>query len=161
VLGAVQDPNSARIAGTGLYLMEVFPALALASLGFFGPKAAPHYNPGRKKTFRIHDWERVGAVAAKRADDLGCEKLAEWCRCARAIHEPRKADQDKLDAALCALIALRWRTQSRDESVMLGDLSSGYMVTPATAAVRERLSSAATKCGVAIDGVVPNTLAHI
>src|SRR5258707_5657894 len=33
VLEAVEDPEKARTAADGLYLMEVFPALALASLG--------------------------------------------------------------------------------------------------------------------------------
>ena len=57
VLGAVEDPEQARLAANGFYLIEVFPALALASLGagFFGRLGGPRYNPGRKKTFRADD----------------------------------------------------------------------------------------------------------
>jgi predicted RNase H-like nuclease len=37
-LGAVEDPEAARTADGGLYIIEVFPAIALASVGneFFG-----------------------------------------------------------------------------------------------------------------------------
>jgi predicted RNase H-like nuclease len=44
-LGAEEDPERARTAGDGLYLVEVFPAQALASLGFFGQPS--RYNPDR------------------------------------------------------------------------------------------------------------------
>jgi predicted RNase H-like nuclease len=156
-LGAVENPEEARTASRGLYLMEVFPALALASMGFFGRLAAPRYNPGRRKTFRTRDWVRVADVAARQAAALGCEELAEWCRRTGEITQPRKADQDRLDSALCVLIALRWRLRPRDESLLLGDLATGYMVLPASPEVREQLSVAAVKCAVAMDGVVPRS----
>ena len=154
-LGAVEDPERARSASDGLYLMEVFPALALASLGFFGRLAAPRYNPGRKITFQMNDWVRVANAAAKQADSLGCEDLAEWCRSAGGIPRPRKADQDRMDSALCVLIAIYWRLRPREDSLILGDLTTGYMVLPASREVRERLTMAARKCAVAVDGVVP------
>lgn len=58
-LGAVEDPERARAADRGLHLMEVFPALALASLkpAFFGLRKGPRYNPARRKTFRMGDWQ--------------------------------------------------------------------------------------------------------
>ena len=65
-LGATfKDPEQARLATKGLYLMEVFPALALPSLnsGFFGRLAGPKYNPDRRKTFRKDDWGRVAEAA--------------------------------------------------------------------------------------------------
>jgi predicted RNase H-like nuclease len=154
-LGAAEDPERARSADDGLYLMEVFPALALASLGFFGRLAAPRYNPGRRKTFQMHDWVRVADAAAKQADALGRGDLAEWCRSAGKIAQPRKADQDRMDSALCALIAVYWRLRPREESLLLGDLTTGYMVLPASRDVRERLTVAARKCAVAVDGVIP------
>lgn len=162
-LGAIEDPERARVAGTGLYLMEVFPALALASMGFFGRLAAPRYNPARKKTFRLDDWRRVAAAAANHAHRFGCGELSEWCGGARMIARPRKSDQDKLDAVICVLIALHWRLRPRGESVLLGDFASGYMVTPASSEVRDRLSSAAHKYKVAMNGVIPdaNALASL
>lgn len=154
-LGAVEDPEQARAACDGLYLMEVFPALALASLdgAFFGRLSAPKYNPGRTKTFRLEDWRRVAEAAAGNAEAFGCDELADWCRDAGRIAQPRKSDQDKMDAVLCALIALRWRLRPRSESMLLGDRTTGYMVLPASPAVRERLASQARMLSVSVDGV--------
>ena len=153
-LGAVEDPEAAREAVGGLYLIEVFPALALASLhpDFFGRLAAPRYNPARRKTFKANDWGRVAEAAAAEADRFGCAEMSEWCRAAGALPRPAKADQDRLDAVLCALIALRWRRRPREDSMLLGDLASGYMVLPVSPEVRNRLGEAARRIGVAVDG---------
>lgn len=156
-LGAAEDPEQARVATEGLYLIEVFPALALASLGtgFFGRRGGPRYNPDRRKTFRAADWVRVAEAATQESYALGCEELARWCGDAGMIAKVRKADQDMMDAALCVLIALHWRLRPRGESLILGDLSTGYMVLPASPAVRKYLIAPARKCSVAMDGVVP------
>jgi predicted RNase H-like nuclease len=156
-LAALEDPEQARTATDGLYLMEVFPALALTSLdeAFFGRKCGPRYNPARRKTFRDADWTRVASSAATEASTLGCGELAEWCREAGRIDRPRKADQDRLDAALCVLVAMRWRLRPRGESLLLGDLSTGYMVMPASPAVRERLALRARLLSVPMDGACP------
>ena len=73
----------------------------------------------------------------------------------KAAGLPRKADQDRLDAALCLLIALRWRLRPRDQSVLLGDLASGYIVAPSDAPAVARIASTAVagRFGVPIDGV--------
>ena len=156
-LGAVEDPERGRVAEDGLYVMEVFPALALPSLseGFFGRLSGPRYNPARRKTFRKHDWVCVADAATAEADGLRCEGLAEWCRDIGKLAQPRKADQDRLDAALCVLIALRWRLRARSESLLLGDLTTGYMVTPVSPQVRTYLSRLAQKLSVPMDGVTP------
>ena len=158
-LGAVENPEQARVADNGLYLIEVFPALALASLdaGFFGRLRGPRYNPSRRKTFRADDWVRVAEAAAQEADALGCEELAGWCRGAGKIAQPRKADQDMMDAALCVLVALRWRLRPRATSLLLGDLATGYMVLPASPQVREYLRGPAQRYSVAMDSVVPHS----
>lgn len=123
-LGATEDPEGARIAANGLHLIEVFPALALASMDerFFGRHCGPRYNPGRKKTFRVADWQRVAAVAAREARSFGCLDLANWCEAAGQVAAPRKEIQDRLDAALCVLIGLTWRKRPRETSLLLGDL---------------------------------------
>jgi predicted RNase H-like nuclease len=159
-LNAKDDPELARTATKGLFVMEVFPALALASMSpnFFGRLSAPKYNPNRKRTFRLHDWVRATEAAARQANSFGCEDFAEWCRSAGAITRPEKADQDKLDSALCVLIALHWRLRARESSVLIGDLSTGYMILPASQEVRNVLANAAKKQGVSMDGVVPGRL---
>jgi predicted RNase H-like nuclease len=156
-LGAEENPERARKADDGLYVMEVFPALALASLDtrFFGRLKGPRYNPDRKKTFLIADWGHVAEAAAREAETLGCDKLAEWCCTARRAAQPRKADQDKLDSVLCALIALHWRLRPREASLFLGDRTTGYMVLPASREVREYLITPARRHMVPMDGEVP------
>lgn len=132
-LSATEDPEASRTATTGIHLIEVFPALALASLdpSFFGRLAAPRYNPARRKTYRSEDWPRVALVAARQLAALDITHAAEWCMEASQLERPTKADQDKLDAVLCLLIAAWWRTRDRAQSMVLGDLQTGYMVTPA------------------------------
>lgn len=153
-LGAVEDPDAARTARQGQFVMEAFPAIALASFeaSFFGRLAGPRYNPDRRKTFRPEHWGQVAQAAASQAEAFGCGELAAWCREAARIAQPHKADQDRLDAALCLLIAMRWRRRPREESILLGDLRSGYMVLPASGAVRTRLGEAAARYGVPVDG---------
>ena len=152
-LSAVEDPEVARSAQAGLFLMEVFPAIALASLhpGFFGRLAAPRYNPARRKTFKSADWIRVSCAAKAEAEALGCADMAAWCRQAAALDRPGKADQDRLDATLCTLVALRWRLRPREQSLLLGDRASGYMVMPISPAVLSRITDAARRTGVAVD----------
>ena len=160
-LDAIEDPEETRKATRGLHLIEVFPALALVSLeaSFHGRLAAPRYNPGRRKTFLPDDWRRVAGAAAAESRTFGCDELADWFRGSGDIPAPSKADQDRLDAGLCVLIALRWRLRPRNASIMIGDVREGYMVAPVNDAVRARLSTAAAKVGVAVDGTVPSVVA--
>jgi predicted RNase H-like nuclease len=71
-LDAMDDPEQARKADQGFYLMEVFPALALPSIEpiFFGRLKGPRYNPARRKTFRPKDSARVAVRAPSRAPSL-------------------------------------------------------------------------------------------
>ena len=161
-LGATEDPEQARTAVEGKYVIEVFPALALASLepACCGRLKRLHYNPGRKKTFRHADWITVANAISSEAHALGCDELAHWSTSVAGIAQPKKSDQDQLDAAICLLTALRWRLRRREESLMLGDLASGYMVFPASPDVRERLTVAARKLSVPVDGLIPGPPGH-
>jgi predicted RNase H-like nuclease len=149
-LNAIERPEEARAATTGLHLIEVFPALALASLEpqFFARLAAPRYNPARRKTFRIGDWQRVADVASGHFKDFGADDAAAWCAAEAKRTAPAKADQDRLDAMLCLFVAMHWRLASRDRSMMAGTLDAGYMVFPASTDVRARFSAAALKYGI-------------
>ncbi len=153
-LGATEDPEQARTAASGLHLIEVFPALALPSLNscFFGRLAAPRYNPQRRKTFSLQDWREVARVTADGFQVLSLFSPADWCREAAELKTPRKADQDRLDAMLCLLIALQWRRSPRSELIMLGSLEEGYMVSPASAEARLRIGEAARRTGIRVDG---------
>ena len=152
-LGATEDPERGRSANVGLYVMEVFPALALPAFheDFCGRLRAPRYNPARR-TFRKEDWLRVVDVVAAEAKKLGCSIVAEWCTPLKAVANPRKSDQDRLDAVICLIIAIRWRLSPREQSVMIGDTTQGYIIAPVTDETRWRLKARADLSGVAVDG---------
>lgn len=150
-LGAMQNPEAARNAPDGHHLIEVFPALALPSLetGFATRLGAPKYNP-RGHKFRLTDWQRVTAVLQAQAEALWLPDLARWAEDAGRLAAPRKSDQDRLDAALCLLIGLLWRAGTETATAMIGDLVTGYMITPISADTRPRLEEAAALRGVAM-----------
>lgn len=149
-LGATQDPVQAREALAGNFLIEVFPALALPAFepAFAQRLRAPKYNPENRRKFRLEDWEAVARVIQLTAERFEVDDLADWALRMRGLDHPRKSDQDKLDAALCALIGLSWRAGAAGRSAMFGDVSSGYMITPISAATRSRLEQAAIRRGV-------------
>jgi predicted RNase H-like nuclease len=159
-LNALDDPLRARDAETGLFIMEVFPALALAALhpGFCGRLKGPRYNPTRKKTFRQPDWDRVIAVIRAETRAFACSEADDWTALLKGSVRPGKSDQDKLDAIVCLLVAIRWRLLPPEQSVMIGDLASGYIVAPVAPEIRQRLVSRASLLSVKIDGKMPHNL---
>lgn len=144
-LGAREDPDRARTDDAGLFIVEVFPALALASMNpiFFGRLAAPRYNPSRRHTFSIQNWIAVAQTARDVAQRLGCAAAVPWCSSLMKLERPKKGDQDRLDSIICMLVAACWRLDLRRQLAMIGDLSNGYMVTPMSDGVRVRLTAAA------------------
>ena len=155
-LCAEEDPLQARTASAGHFLIEVFPALALPALdnGFAQRLGAPKYNPQNRKKFRLEDWQAVARVVERSAERFNVPGLAEWAHQMRNAAQPRKSDQDKLDAALCALIGLFWRAGPTAYSAMLGDVDHGYMVTPISDETWPRLRQAAIRRGVPTSQVV-------
>lgn len=149
-LGATENPELARTATSGTHVMEVFPALALPSLDaqFFSRLGGPRYNPGRKKTFRLEDWQKVARAAEGQFLSFNLTEAASWCAAEAERDSPTKADQDRLDAMLCLLVAVHWRFGERQSSIILGDLESGYMIFPASNAVRQRIATVALARGV-------------
>jgi predicted RNase H-like nuclease len=131
-LAAIEDPELARTSPDGLFLIEVFPALALASFepAFFGRLKAPRYNPQRRRTFRPSDWQAV--ITAIRAYSAGANisQAVQWLDELVNRDQPLKSDQDKLDALICALVGYHWLARDRHESIVIGDISSGYVVAP-------------------------------
>ena len=152
-LGANDDPEQARDESRGLFLVEVFPALALLGLDdrFSDHKCAPKYNP-RTKKFKTKDWNRVIDTLTTSAEGLGLVECAEWCSGMRTDTKPTKATQDKLDSVICALVGYIWIACAKTDSIMLGNLETGYMVTPASPEVTERLRAKATKLDLRCTG---------
>ena len=128
-LGAIEGPELSRTAESGPYLVEVFPALALPAFEakFCGRLRAPKYNPAKRKKFRQSDWIAVGEIVRRYTGAFGIGGMETWSREAMMLEEPKKSDQDRLDAALCVLIGIEWRFGPRSDSIMIGDLNNGYV----------------------------------
>jgi predicted RNase H-like nuclease len=154
-LGAAEDPEVSRKARHGIFIVEVFPALALPvfEVAFNGYRQGPKYNPARR-TFRLDDWDAVIETVARYARSAQIEGVEAWTGELARRRPPRKADQDQLDAVLCALIGYQWRAKPRAESIMIGDLTSGYMISPVDTRVKVRLKTSAAKHRVPVDGVI-------
>ncbi|WSH64894.1 DUF429 domain-containing protein [Rhizobium ruizarguesonis] len=149
-LKANEDPEQARFADEGVYLLEVFPALALASVEpeFCRRLGAPKYNPAVRKRFQLVAWQSVLRVLLELASSYTLQSFDGWCETMRQEMSPRKSDQDKVDAMICALVGLQWLRAPRAQSMMIGDLESGYMIAPAPGGIHERLVKAAQLRGV-------------
>jgi predicted RNase H-like nuclease len=92
-------------------VFETYPVLALISLGWTlpGPRdpgRLPNHDPQRTKTFCIDDWSHVCNLAAGAFRSRGMKLLCGWAEQAAVKPNPRKSDQDCLDACLCLLVAL-------------------------------------------------------
>lgn len=153
-LRATENPERSRYASRGRFLMEVFPALALPSIDqrFCGYKKGPRYNPARR--FNSEHWRAVVSTVLMEARRMKCSAFVRWCHQLNRISKPEKSHQDQLDAVICLLVAVRWRHGKRKDSIMIGDLNSGYIVAPVVPSIKQRLRIMAVKRKVAIDGVI-------
>jgi predicted RNase H-like nuclease len=136
-----------RSATRGLFLIEVFPALALSGLNsdFYKRSQAPKYNPANRKKFNLEHWRAVVNTVRDVTIMLKLTHLTDWVDKQWAIANPKKADQDKLDSVICLLIGLMWRACEPRLTMAIGDGEKGYMVTAASDETRQRLEAAATK----------------
>ena len=151
-LSAREAPEESRLSQSGLFLMEVFPALALTGIHipFAQRLGGPKYNPQNNKKFRLCDWRVVAKAVAEVARNLGVAELSDWASELSQNQCPRKSDQDQLDSTICALVGLIWRACDRSMSAMIGDTQTGYIVTPVSTATWSRLEKAASSKGVPI-----------
>jgi predicted RNase H-like nuclease len=161
-VGAIQNPIQARHAEAGRFLMEVFPALALPAIvpEIWQRGRAAKYNP-RAKKFEPLDWPIVASGVAAFARSFGASDLANWMEEHATCMTPRKADQDRLDAAICLTIALAWRHGPRGGTLLIGDERTGYMATVISPQTRAVLVEAAAKLGVAVDQVWEGSAASV
>ena len=145
--GGPADPLQ-LVADTRVF--ETYPVLAMIALGWTLPdsRAAgrlPKYNPERKKTFSISDWQHVCRLASGAFRERGLMVIYEWIEGAARNTSPRKSDQDGLDACLCLLVALY--LAQRKDCLMVGDLQTGYMVVPDDAGLGAELEARCNQTG--------------
>jgi predicted RNase H-like nuclease len=138
--GGAADPLN--FVSTGSQVFETYPVLAIIALGWVLPdsRAAgrlPKYNPGRKKTFSLSDWQYVCGQLSDRFRRRGLQEIFQWLDLASRNPAPRKSDQDKLDACFCLLVALY--LAERTDCLMVGDRQTGYIIVPDSAELRSEL----------------------
>ena len=140
-------------ANYGRYAIEVYPAPAIAGLFpvFCERGRLPKYNPANRRTFSLEDWRQLCELVGGLGGALGIAGVEAWCQEAASLNLPRKQDQDKLDAVICVLIAYRWWRWGSERSIVVGDRSTGYIITPVNDATRGILYQAAALHGVPVN----------
>ena len=117
----------------GTQIVETYPVLLMIALMWMLQDTRPtgrlpKYNPERRTTFSISDWQHVCQRAAEEYRERRLETAVRWLEDASRKAVPRKSDQDCLDAYLCLLVAMHF-AQQRD-CLMIGDSATGYIVVP-------------------------------
>lgn len=142
------DFEAAKTATGQIHLIEVYPALALPALEpkFMARGVAPKYNPAQKAKFSLSDWQGVCDAVRRYADGSSLRQLSQWADGMVKLEVPKKGNQDQIDAAICLLIALWWRKARAEHGLtVIGDLESGYMVTPTSPETRKIFQEATDK----------------
>lgn len=145
-----QSPAVAVGADVGQVIMEVFPALAILGLfpRYIERGRQPKYNPERRKTFDVGDWRSLASELAQYGTIAGIADLPDWAGAMSALAHPGKADQDAMDAVICAIQAFHWWRWGFDGSVVIGDEEAGYIVGAANAWTMNYLKTQADRRSV-------------
>lgn len=135
--------------GSGNLVVETYPVLEIISRGWVraDPRRAtgrlPKYNPERRRTFSLKDWSYLCERVAESFALDGLNDLEGWCRSSACLGQPRKADQDCLDACICLLIAIALAKGRK--CLATGTQESGYIVASDSSALRDELRSRCTR----------------
>lgn len=121
---------------------ETYPVLSMVALDWVLPdskRAAgrmPKYNPTRKKTFSLDDWQYMCCQLSAALPSTRFPILNAWIDKQKDNLQPHKADQDKLDACICLLVALHFVEKTY---LSVGDVDSGRIVIPYQQKLEEEL----------------------
>lgn len=138
--GGATDP----FAPTGpVQIYETYPALAMIAFGWALPDnqravgRLPKYNPERRKTFSLSDWRHVCNKADEAFRNRALYAISDWVREIGSKSSPGKADQDRLDACICLLVALG--LSEGKQCLIIGDIQTGFILSPHDDALRAEL----------------------
>jgi predicted RNase H-like nuclease len=147
--GGPADPLTG-CAITGV--IETYPVLAKIALGWTVPDPGgrptgrlPKYNPQRKRTFSIQDWQHVCRSMWIEFSNRRLSGIAQWIEDASQKVRPRKEDQDRLDACICLLVALHF-SEGR-KCLLVGDLETGYIIVPYDSQLQRELGERCRQTG--------------
>jgi predicted RNase H-like nuclease len=145
--GGPADPLEPAV---NVRVFETYPVLAIISLLWMLPCSRiagrlPKYNPGRKKTFSISDWQHVCKRTSDEFRERGLSEIVQWIDDAAHKASPTKHDQDGVDACLCLLVALYLAEQK--DCLLVGDSQTGYIVVPYGDGLRAELEDRCDRTG--------------
>ena len=128
--GGAADPFGPR---TESLVFETYPVLTMIALDWLladerPTGRLPKYNPQRRKTFSITDWQYLCGQLLEEFDRRDLSGLSAWIREVETKQSPSKGDQDRLDACICLLVALY--LIACKECLMVGGTEMGYIVVP-------------------------------
>jgi predicted RNase H-like nuclease len=121
---------------------ETYPVLAMIALDWVlrdserATGRMPKYNPTRKKTFSLDDWQYMCCQLSAALPSPRFPILNAWINKQNDNLQPQKADQDKLDACICLLVALHFVEKT---CLAVGDVDSGRIVIPYQENLEEEL----------------------
>jgi predicted RNase H-like nuclease len=129
-------------------VLETYPVLAIIAFGWLQDDARPtgrlpKYNPGRKSMNNL-DWNFLCGKIADKLSLSGLNKLAEWVQSER--NNPKKADQDGVDACICLLVAVHLISQK--DCLAVGNLDGGQIIVPNSDLLKAELESRCAKLGL-------------
>jgi predicted RNase H-like nuclease len=155
-LDADVEYKHATEASSGRFAFEIYPCAALLGLypEFMARKKAAKYNPGNRKMFSRYDWNRLCELLGETGDDLQIDGFSRWTSEMATKNPLKKSDQDCLDAAICVVIAFRWWQFGYERSLVVGDLSSGYIITPSNPEMTRQIRESAGARGVPVQGML-------
>ncbi len=148
------DPFLVPGATAGRFVVEVFPALATAGLfpTVLERRALWKYNPERRNTFRSEDWMEICVSVTEAYCAIGAWDAVPYLVELAETAKPKKLHQDALDAFICALVGYVWWRFGTDRAVVVGDIETGYIVTPAHPLFSAELRKDAEDDGVPFSG---------
>jgi len=131
-VGYRQDPMAIPHATGGRFYFECYPHPAL--IGLFDLDRILKY---KKRSYNEDDWIRlINSVRSLASEEFPIKNVRDYVP-AGIAHS--KTSEDMLDSIVCAYIAAYWWRFGVERSSLIGDLSSGYMVTPHNSCTVERL----------------------
>jgi predicted RNase H-like nuclease len=148
-MGVVHTPYLNQLPHPPRAVFEVFPHPAHIAL--FGLEKTIKYKakPGRTRETRVDEYRRyvryLEGLATADPPLILPENTDAWHRQDPALLRPGalKRYEDALDALTCAYVALYRYRWGDARCPVVGNMTSGYIVTPATDAMQERFRSAA------------------
>lgn len=143
--GGPADPMKPAVTAS---VFETYPVLAMIAFEWTLPDVRstgrlPKYNPERRRTFSIADWQHVCGLAEAAFRQRQLSKIADWISNLAQNSSPRKSEQDGLDACLCLLVAIHF-SEGKD-CLMVGDTQTGYMIVPCNNALCTELETRCTQ----------------